>query len=397
MEGAGGNALNAMARSLNFTYTLEEGHNYGLRLPNGTWTGMVGRVHRGEVDVAMSVMALSYERFPIVRFGPCIDTIPFSILSSSSPPQFDAFSYIHAFDMEVWIGVFACITCLSTLLALGGWKTMPTQRRNCTNFFNWAYGYGWELFGLLFTESSPVRYVYTSQRLLMAVWLLTVVVLANTFGSLLKSKQAVTTFKPEVDGIDDLAARPYLTPIIPGGNYFQDYAKFHYSKAVKKVWARSRARGANLPPHQLFADSTLAMVAARRAVVLVEQGSILLRIARFCERQNIRTFVVAKHPLDRSPYGYVYSKFIEKNFFRKIFATLRRLLETGLMHKWVADSQGNWQRCIQTNDNIVESISLKDTTPFFLLWGFMCGLAFCAFLCELGCNRLLKGRRAVRR
>ncbi|KAH6930249.1 hypothetical protein HPB50_012261 [Hyalomma asiaticum] len=298
-----------------------------------------------EVDVAMSVMALSYERFPIVRFSPCIDTIPFSILSSSSPPQFDAFSYIHAFDVEV--------------------------------------------------SCSPERYVHSSQRLLLAVWLLTVVVLANTFGSLLKSQQAVSKFIPEVDGIDDLAARPYLTPIIPGGNYFQDYAKFSHSMSVKKVWARSRARGANLlPPHELFSDSTLALVAARRAVVLVEQGSILLRIARFCERENIRSFVVAKHPLDRSPYGYVFSKFIEEGFFRKIFAKLRRLLETGLMHKWVADSQGNWQRCLQTKDNTVESISLKDTTPFFLLWGFMCGLAFCAFLCELGCIRVFKRHRA---
>lgn len=343
-------------------------------------------------------MALSYERFPIVRFSPCIDTIPFSILSSSSPPQFDAFSYIHAFDIEVWIAVFVCIICLSGLLAIGGWKTMPHHRRNRANFFNWAYGYGWELFGLLFTESSPERYVHSSQRLLLAVWLLTVVVLANTFGSLLKSQQAVSKFIPEVDGIDDLAARPYLTPIIPGGNYFQDYAKFSHSKSVKKVWARSRARGANLlPPHELFSDSTLALVAARRAVVLVEQGSILLRIARFCERENIRSFVVAKHPLDRSPYGYVFSKFIEEGFFRKIFAKLRRLLETGLMHKWVADSQGNWQRCLQTKDNTVESISLKDTTPFFLLWGFMCGLAFCAFLCELGCIRLFKRHRADRR
>ncbi|XP_049524876.1 uncharacterized protein LOC119455077 [Dermacentor silvarum] len=191
---------------------------------------------------------------------------------------------------------------------------------------------------------------------------MTVVVLSNTFGSLLKSKQAVSNFKPEVDGVDDLAARPYLTPIIPGGNYYQAFAE----------------------------------VAAHRAVVLVDHGSILLHMAGFCERQNIRTFVVASQPLDKSPYGYIFSRHIDEDFFRKLFVKFRRLQETGLMPKWMADSQGKWQRCIQSKDNVVNSISLQDAMPFFLLWGVMCGLAFCAFLSELGCGRLRQGRQTGR-
>ncbi|KAH7946400.1 hypothetical protein HPB49_024374 [Dermacentor silvarum] len=344
----------------------------------------------------MSVMALSYERHSIVRFGPCIDTIAFSMLSSSSSAHFDAFSHIDAFDIEVWLAVFVCIICLSCLLALSGWKAMPAQRRNCVTFFHWAYGYGWELLGLLFTESSPRRYSLASQRLLVTVWLMTVVVLSNTFGSLLKSKQAVSNFKPEVDGVDDLAARPYLTPIIPGGNYYQAFAEHSRSKSVKKVWERSRARGAFYMPTQLFSDSTLAQVAAHRAVVLVDHGSILLHMAGFCERQNIRTFVVASQPLDKSPYGYIFSRHIDEDFFRKLFVKFRRLQETGLMPKWMADSQGKWQRCIQSKDNVVNSISLQDAMPFFLLWGVMCGLAFCAFLSELGCGRLRQGRQTGR-
>ncbi|XP_070394213.1 probable glutamate receptor [Dermacentor albipictus] len=101
MAGAGGNALNAVASSLNFTYTVTRAFDYGVRLPNGSWTGMVGALHKREADAAMSVMALTYERHAVVRFGPCIDTIDFSMLSSSSPDRFDAFGYIRAFDAEV--------------------------------------------------------------------------------------------------------------------------------------------------------------------------------------------------------------------------------------------------------------------------------------------------------
>ncbi|XP_072144386.1 uncharacterized protein [Dermacentor andersoni] len=299
-------------------------------------------------------------------------------------------------ELHVWLAVLVCIICLSCLLALSSWKTLSIRRRNCATFFHWAYCYCWELLGLLFTESSPRRYSLTSQRLLVTVWLMTVVVLSNSFGSLLKSKQAVFNFKPEVDGVDDLAARPHLTPIIPRGNYFEAFAEYSPSKSVKKVWERSRARGAFYMPTQLFSDSTMAQVAAHRAVVLCERGSILFHMAGFCERQNIRTFVVASQPLDKSPYGYIFSQHFDEDFFRKLFVKFRRLQETGLMPKWMADSQGKWERCIQSKDNIVKSISLMDTMPFFLLWGFMCGLAFCALLSELGLTRLLQGLRASR-
>ncbi|KAL1441589.1 hypothetical protein MTO96_008552 [Rhipicephalus appendiculatus] len=342
----------------------------------------------------MSMMALTYERHGVVRFGPCIDTVDFSILSSSSANQFDAFSYIRAFDAVVWVAVFACLICLSCLVALGGWKTTLTRRRNRANFLERAYGHGWDLFGLLFTESSPRRYVHASQKLLMVSWLLTVVVLANSFGSLLKSKQAVSTFKPEVDSVDDLAARAHLTPIVPLGNYYETFARHSRSPAVKQVWERSRSRRAMLPIPKIFTDSIMAQVAARRAVVLADHGSMLLQVTGFCERQNVRTFVVASQPLESSPFGYVFSRSIDERFFRKLFDKFRRILETGLMPKWLADSKGNWQRCIQSRNIAVDSISLDDTMPFFLLWGIMCAMAFCAFICELICSRALQGRDA---
>ncbi|KAH7951445.1 hypothetical protein HPB52_009078 [Rhipicephalus sanguineus] len=291
---------------------------WGIIMATGNATPFRILFHH-EADAGMSMMALTYERHSVVRFGPCIDTIDFSMLSSASPNQFDAFSYIRAFDAEVWIAVFACLICLSCLAALGEWKTALTRSRKYCSLLGSAYGHGWDLFGLLFAESSPRRYVLASQKLLMVAWLLTVVVLANSFGSLLKSKQAVSTFKPDVDSVDDLAARPYLTPVIPSGNYYETFARHSRSLAVKQVWERSRSRGAMPPVSGLFTDSMMAQVAARRAVVLADHGSILLQVTGFCERRNVRTFVVASQPLESSPFGYVFSRSIDERFFRKLF------------------------------------------------------------------------------
>ncbi|XP_070393475.1 uncharacterized protein [Dermacentor albipictus] len=169
------------------------------------------------------------------------------------------------------------------------------------------------------------------------------------------------------------------------------------SQAVKQVWERSRSRRAMYPVAEMFSDAALAQVAARRAVILCDHGSILLQMTGFCERQNVRTFVVASQPIEQSPFGNLFSRSLDERFFRKLFDKFRRIQETGLMAKWLADAKGNWQRCIQSGDITVDSISVEDTVPFFLLWGIMCAMAFCALLCELICYRLLRSRPANRR
>ncbi|KAH6930247.1 hypothetical protein HPB50_012259 [Hyalomma asiaticum] len=58
------------------------------------------------------------------------------------------------FDDLVWVAVFVCLICLSGLLALGGWETLLTRRRKCASLLGSAYRHGWDLFGLLFAEST---------------------------------------------------------------------------------------------------------------------------------------------------------------------------------------------------------------------------------------------------
>ncbi|XP_077520186.1 putative glutamate receptor [Amblyomma americanum] len=393
LEGPGGNALEAVATNMNFTYTLTEAINYGVRQPNGSWTGMIGFITRGEADAAISLMTINHERHGVVRYGPCLDAIAFTILSSSPPPRFDAFDYIRAFDIEVWLLIVVFLVIISCLLAVGEWMPSSAHCRKTGQLFRKAYAFGWDLLGLLLSESCPRRYGRVSQQVLLAVWLMTVVVLANSFASLLKSQQAVANFEPDVDSIEDVAERPYLTPVIPTGTYYEIFAEHTNSEAVKNVWALSRHRKAMFPMHEIFSDSRLAKVAERRAVIITDHGSILVNMAAYCERHNVRTFVVARHPLEQSPFGYAFSPLLDGEIFRKIYVRFQQLYESGLFTKWMDDSQGHWQRCIQSDDTLVKSIRLEDVVPFFMLWGFMCCLAFCAFLAELARARMLYVQR----
>lgn len=77
---------------------------------------------------------------------------------------------------------------------------------------------------------SPRHYRHCSQKFLVGAWLIMVVVLANSFASLLKSNQAVGNFMPAVDSIVDLAGRPKIRPVLPKNTTFEKYGKVrkHY-------------------------------------------------------------------------------------------------------------------------------------------------------------------------
>ncbi|XP_076352647.1 glutamate receptor ionotropic, kainate 2-like [Tachypleus tridentatus] len=66
--------LNTLARKMNFRYVIRTplDGEWGRKLPNGTWTGLVGMVQRKEADIAIAKISITEERKEAVDF-----TIPY--------------------------------------------------------------------------------------------------------------------------------------------------------------------------------------------------------------------------------------------------------------------------------------------------------------------------------
>ncbi|CAN7937722.1 unnamed protein product, partial [Ixodes hexagonus] len=165
----------------------------------------------------------------------------------------------------------------------------------------------------------PVLYARSSQRLLVGAWLVAVVILANSFASLLKSQHAVGNYVPEVDSIADVAARPHLRPIFAMGTFYEEYDKGLSSPDVKKVWATARKTKGIVPPKEYYSDSNLRQVAGRRAVMAIESGSVLSNMALFCEREDVRNFYIAKQPIEQTPFVFYFSKQLDRRIYDKMY------------------------------------------------------------------------------
>ncbi|GIX76290.1 glutamate receptor ionotropic, kainate 4 [Caerostris darwini] len=74
-DGSNAEFLQILSEALKFKYELlvPEDKEWGFKELNGTWNGLVGMVHRQEVDMAMCGIMLTEERQLVVNFGQSYD------------------------------------------------------------------------------------------------------------------------------------------------------------------------------------------------------------------------------------------------------------------------------------------------------------------------------------
>ncbi|KAM7313702.1 hypothetical protein ISCGN_003540 [Ixodes scapularis] len=334
------------------------------------------------------MMVVDYERYEAVRLAPIMQMVDFSILSGSEKAPLDAFDYLRAFDNTIWMLLFMALFVLSLLIALPDWlPPSGTTGRNAGRFFRRAENHAWELLSLFLLESSPRHYRHSSQRFLVGAWLIMVVVLANSFASLLKSNQAVGNFMPAVDSIVDLAGRPEIRPVLPKNTTFEKYGKISGSPHVQKVWAAAYRMKGIVPYSRIFSDAEMWAVSHLKAAIMIDKISILFNIARFCEREDVRNFYLAKEVISPSPTSYGISKYLDRRVYKDICTRSRWISEAGLITKWMEESLGNWERCIHSGVANIRGISLEDSQSWFLLWAILLCFACTVFILELFCAR----------
>ncbi|XP_076365826.1 glutamate receptor ionotropic, kainate glr-3-like [Tachypleus tridentatus] len=111
--------LQDLTRSLNFSYTLmsPDDHQWGVQLSNGKWTGMIGMVHRGEVDFALGPFAINYERHQVTDMTNPLYVTHLAVLSGVPRQAPNFFRYLLVCDLKVCLGVLLALLFLTIISA----------------------------------------------------------------------------------------------------------------------------------------------------------------------------------------------------------------------------------------------------------------------------------------
>lgn len=114
-----------LSRGMGFSYQILGGKPGGKRLANGEWTGVIGMLHRGEADMAISPLIETEDRLKVVDFGfPfIIDSVTFVVRKIEK--QSGLLTILSPFSYNVWFSFLISSLLVSFFLYLFPKKTDP--------------------------------------------------------------------------------------------------------------------------------------------------------------------------------------------------------------------------------------------------------------------------------
>ncbi|KAL1419495.1 hypothetical protein MTO96_025404 [Rhipicephalus appendiculatus] len=239
VSGIFGHLLQALADFVPFSFdvTYDSERSFGIRLEDGNFTGIVGLLQRGEVDIAASPVFLRPDRFEVVGYGPVLYNSECTLIAVAGEPSVNAFGYLFVFDWQAWAVIIASVPLMATALAL-----VERRRPGSGNSFVLeAYDNIWDILSSFAYKGHTTNTESYAGRLLLSFWWLLVLVLTNEFAGHLMASIAIKSEPPRLRSVEDVAYQTSIRPLIWKDTAFDTYIRTTTTITVYSVFSISRS------------------------------------------------------------------------------------------------------------------------------------------------------------
>lgn len=118
--------VNFLSETLNFTYNfvIPDDLSFGYRLKNGSWTGLIGLVQRGDCDVSFDQMGLTEGRNQAADFAYPYHISPVTFLTHKPQPLAMSMAVVYPFSFNLWIALIVCVFAFSLFYSFMHYEDM---------------------------------------------------------------------------------------------------------------------------------------------------------------------------------------------------------------------------------------------------------------------------------
>ncbi|KAH7932438.1 hypothetical protein HPB52_024555 [Rhipicephalus sanguineus] len=204
------------------TFVVSSDGVFGVELPNGSWSGKMGMLTRNEADITGGPLMITTSRAEVAHPSLPISYIDV-VIFAGRPFHFseEVFAFLRAFNWIVWLGTalaFLVIWVVYVGISAASALLRRTRPEDTGLGYLQQHGSVLESFDMLasalLSQTSSHVPARMSQRNLVAVWLLGLIVLRTSFIGQTKASLVVRTDVRCIEGIEDVANDPKITPVV---------------------------------------------------------------------------------------------------------------------------------------------------------------------------------------
>ncbi|KAL3192796.1 hypothetical protein MRX96_058659 [Rhipicephalus microplus] len=420
MSGPMANLLDLLTENLGFTYTLhspEDGH-WGVPLPNGNWTGLVGMMHNNISDLALGPLVMTYGRSLVTTFSSQVTTDYLTILAGfPNIIHASIFGTLMAFELQgyfwqVWLALLASLLfCFSAAVMFD----LFSQRKMGTPIKDILLANWWMYFSVLFNEAAPRTPRGTPSRVVFAMWWLTVVVLMNAFTGHMKATMMVRREPDRIDSMKDLAKHNHMKTFVWKGSAYESLLKNSLNiPEYQAVWRMVVRCNGTIETKSLYSKANLIEVQQGVAAIVGDATTMRFHVATNCGVLRHGTFYFSKEQFFPHKYAVALNRYEDPAFVAAVNqrsvarmalaaacwvdVIVRYVKSTptsfakpgsagrwrvGLLDGWMEEQYGDWRKCSAGSEEVYQHLSLFEAQSIFVIYLMFSAAAAVAFLGEL--------------
>ncbi|XP_075989174.1 ionotropic receptor 8a [Anticarsia gemmatalis] len=238
--------IQRLSETMSFDYEIvsPKSGDFGRKLPNGTWDGVVGDLMRGETDIAISALTMTAEREEVIDFvAPYFEQTGILIVIRKPIRKTSLFKFMTVLRTEVWLSIVAALVLTGFMIWLLD-KYSPYSARNNPD----AYPYPCreftlkESFWFALTSFTPqgggeAPKALSGRTLVAAYWLFVVLMLA-TFTANLAAFLTVERMQTPVSSLEQLARQSRINyTVVEGSSVHQYFINMKFAEdTLYRVW-----------------------------------------------------------------------------------------------------------------------------------------------------------------
>lgn len=223
--------LEELAKRMKFDYEIVPSNRnaYGAKQPNGTWTGIVGDLISGEIDISVATLTMTTEREEVIDFvAPYFDQSGISILLRKKEPVQSIFKFMSVLKTEVWLGILAAvfivaflIWCLDRFSPYSYYNNKDAYPEGARDF-TLGESLWFSLTSLTPQGGGECPKALSGRVLVAAYWLFIVLMLA-TFTANLAAFLTVERMQTTVQSLEELARQSKINYTVVSNSPYMEY------------------------------------------------------------------------------------------------------------------------------------------------------------------------------
>ncbi|XP_037784562.1 probable glutamate receptor [Penaeus monodon] len=387
MGGPVGKLVTYFAKALNFTWypVRPADGTFGSKMSNGSWSGVMGLVNRGEADMGYGPLLMSLERSEGVDFGDTLMFFNFKVMSGRGSPELNPWGFLYPLTPMVWLGLFAALVAVWLALVL------LVNHALRSTWFDRVVRQFTTCLRVLLRQDLPKGFSHGREMALVGSWMMVTMIVIMGYSSTLVSLLAARNIPQPIQSLADLIQSDNVVILKPDSGsttsilsstsgIYKELGDLRHVNRMAFIKSKDRDTALNTlvrGGHHSFYDVDFSL-----SELISDDFSKLGRCDFYLSRESSLARPASVGVTPGSP------------ILPALNHRIHDVLAAGLFDYWLAQAIRNSTICRKAPNTITvrAPLSLKVCWGMFTVWAVGLLLALLTFSLEIVAANVVKGR-----